>query len=532
MRRNPTAIGRVFCFGAKGANDGSAGASRSRASRRCGRRWGTPRCSRSSLPEGTGRFWLKAEWLNPGGSVKDRAARGILRDALAPGAAAGPAAARRLERQHRHRLRDARRGGGRSTSPSACPATPVPSGAALLEVYGAEVVVTDRMEGTEGAAPKARELADADARSVLLRRPVQQSGQPGGPPGDDRPRALVADRRPDHPFRGGDGDHGNHDGHRWLPEGAERRRSRWSGVQPDSPYHGLEGLKHLATTSQPPALYDPALPDVVAEIPTETADRTARWLARSAGYLVGWSAGAAVAAAMDIVRREPDAVRGGHRLRHRRPLPERAAPLGGRHDAPAAGRARRRDPPPRRGGVPGRVLRRAGGPGGGRERRRCCGSAPAVNRRTDDPHRYLIAPDDLRRLEREVREAGPEIVGYYHSHPDHPAAPSAFDAEHAWPWYSYLIVRIDRGRGADLASWVLDDERPAHASRVPRRAQRGVTMSVTVSIPTPLRSFTGGRDAVELAGGTVGEVLDELLVRARRASSAISSRTTGGCATS
>ena len=86
--------------------------------------------------------------------------------------------------------------------------------------------------------------------------------------------------------------------------------------------------------------------------------------------------------------------------------------------------------------------------------------SPAVNRRTDDPHRYLIAPDDLRRLEHEVREAGQEIVGYYHSHPDHPARPSAFDAEHAWPWYSYLIVRIDRGRGADMASWVLDDERP------------------------------------------------------------------------
>ena len=86
--------------------------------------------------------------------------------------------------------------------------------------------------------------------------------------------------------------------------------------------------------------------------------------------------------------------------------------------------------------------------------------SPAVNRRTDDPHRYLIAPDDLRRLEREVGEAGQEIVGYYHSHPDHPARPSAFDAEHAWPWYSYLIVRIDRGRGVDMASWVLDDERP------------------------------------------------------------------------
>jgi len=85
---------------------------------------------------------------------------------------------------------------------------------------------------------------------------------------------------------------------------------------------------------------------------------------------------------------------------------------------------------------------------------------PAVNRRTDDPHRYLIAPDDLRRLEGQLKSEGLEIVGYYHSHPDHPAVPSAFDADHAWPWYSYVIVRVDRGRGADLASWVLDDDLP------------------------------------------------------------------------
>lgn len=86
--------------------------------------------------------------------------------------------------------------------------------------------------------------------------------------------------------------------------------------------------------------------------------------------------------------------------------------------------------------------------------------APTVNRRTDDPHRYLIVPDDLRRLDGELKAEGLEIVGYYHSHPDHPPAPSGFDTEHAWPWYSYLIVSIDRGRAAEVASWVLDDERP------------------------------------------------------------------------
>jgi proteasome lid subunit RPN8/RPN11 len=85
---------------------------------------------------------------------------------------------------------------------------------------------------------------------------------------------------------------------------------------------------------------------------------------------------------------------------------------------------------------------------------------PAVNRRTDDPHRYLIAPDDLLRLEREVRADGLEIVGYYHSHPDHPAVPSAYDAAHAWPWYSYLIVRVEQGQPREAASYTLDPDRP------------------------------------------------------------------------
>ena len=84
---------------------------------------------------------------------------------------------------------------------------------------------------------------------------------------------------------------------------------------------------------------------------------------------------------------------------------------------------------------------------------------PAANRRTDDPHRYLISPDDLRQIELELRPAALEVLGCYHSHPDHPAAPSAFDIEQAWPWYSYIIVRVDRGRAAELTSWVLADDR-------------------------------------------------------------------------
>ena len=86
---------------------------------------------------------------------------------------------------------------------------------------------------------------------------------------------------------------------------------------------------------------------------------------------------------------------------------------------------------------------------------------PVVNRRADDPHRYLIAPEDLKKIEAEVRQAELEVLGFYHSHPDHPAAPSSFDAEHAWPWYSYMIVRVDRGRAVEATSWQLAGDRSA-----------------------------------------------------------------------
>ena len=86
---------------------------------------------------------------------------------------------------------------------------------------------------------------------------------------------------------------------------------------------------------------------------------------------------------------------------------------------------------------------------------------PVSNRRTDDPRRYLIAPDDLRSAEGDLRGSGLEVLGCYHSHPDHPAAPSAFDVAQAWPWYSYIIVQVNRARAGDLTSWVLADDRSA-----------------------------------------------------------------------
>jgi proteasome lid subunit RPN8/RPN11 len=84
---------------------------------------------------------------------------------------------------------------------------------------------------------------------------------------------------------------------------------------------------------------------------------------------------------------------------------------------------------------------------------------PMQNRRTDDPHRYLIAPEDLLRTMTALRRSDLEVLGYYHSHPDHAPTPSAFDTEHAWPWYSYVIVQVNLGCSGEVAAWVLADDR-------------------------------------------------------------------------
>ena len=85
---------------------------------------------------------------------------------------------------------------------------------------------------------------------------------------------------------------------------------------------------------------------------------------------------------------------------------------------------------------------------------------PFENRREDSRHdRYLIAPEQFLTAEQEGRGAGLDVVGFFHSHPDHPAAPSAFDLEHAWPYYSYLIVSVERGRAAATRAWRLAPDR-------------------------------------------------------------------------
>jgi proteasome lid subunit RPN8/RPN11 len=85
---------------------------------------------------------------------------------------------------------------------------------------------------------------------------------------------------------------------------------------------------------------------------------------------------------------------------------------------------------------------------------------PVDNLREDSrATRYSIAPEQFLAVDRSAREAGLEVLGFFHSHPDHPPEPSGFDREQAWPWYSYLIVAVDRGRIAGHKAWRLRDDR-------------------------------------------------------------------------
>jgi len=74
-------------------------------------------------------------------------------------------------------------------------------------------------------------------------------------------------------------------------------------------------------------------------------------------------------------------------------------------------------------------------------------------------HRFLITPEEMFKAERLAREAKLEIVGFYHSHPDHPSMPSGYDKERALPFYSYIIVSVDVGKAQVLTSWELTDDR-------------------------------------------------------------------------
>jgi len=89
--------------------------------------------------------------------------------------------------------------------------------------------------------------------------------------------------------------------------------------------------------------------------------------------------------------------------------------------------------------------------------------AKALDNVTDEGprRRFRVSPADYRQSEARARELGAELLGFYHSHPDHPARPSQYDLDHAWPNFSYVIVAVEAGRPGDLRSWRLRPDRSA-----------------------------------------------------------------------
>ena len=101
----------------------------------------------------------------------------------------------------------------------------------------------------------------------------------------------------------------------------------------------------------------------------------------------------------------------------------------------------------------------------------CCGAlvgqdghvtatVPLPNTTEEGPRRrFLVRPSDYRMAESRATELGGELLGFYHSHPDHPARPSQFDLDHAWPTFAYVIVAVAAGTATDMTVWYLKEDR-------------------------------------------------------------------------
>jgi cysteine synthase B len=175
------------------------------------------------------------------------------------------------------------------------PSNASPERKALLAAYGADVVYTDPLEGTDGAIRRAREIAQGEPDRYWY---ADQYNHPANP----RAHALTTAEEIWRQTGGkvtrlvaGLGTTGTMMGTgrrlRELNPGVEL-----VAVQPEGPFHGLEGMKHLATAIVP-GIYDATVPSRTEFVATEEADEMVRRLAREAGLFVGWSAGAAMVAA-------------------------------------------------------------------------------------------------------------------------------------------------------------------------------------------------------------------------------------------
>ena len=251
----------------------------------------------------------KAEWANPGGSVKDRAATAIVHAAHAAGRILPGSGEHLLDATSGNTgIAYAMLGAALGFPVTLCMPTNVsPERKRILAAYGANIVWTDPADGSDGAIRKARELAANEPERYFY---ADQYGNENNWKAHYRGTAneiwQQTGGRLTH-FIAGLGTSGTFMGT------TRRLRELNPGIlcysmQPDSPFNGLEGLKHMPTAIVPP-IYDGDLADRNLEMETERAHSMARRLGRELGLLVGVSAAAAVQASLDVAEEEAKAGR-------------------------------------------------------------------------------------------------------------------------------------------------------------------------------------------------------------------------------
>ena len=246
---------------------------------------------------------VKAEHLNPGGSVKDRAALAMILDGersgrLYPGKVILDATSGNTG------IAYAMIGAARGYAVTIClPANASVERKRILQVLGAEIIETDPMQSSDGAQLVAREMAAGDSAKYFY--PDQYNNDANWRAhyeGTGREIWEQTEGRVTH-FVAGLGTCGTFTGvGRRLKELNPAVRA--ISMEPDSPIHGLEGLKHLPT-SRMPGIFDPTLADETVEVETEAAQSMTRRLAREEGLFVGVSSGANVVAALALARALP-----------------------------------------------------------------------------------------------------------------------------------------------------------------------------------------------------------------------------------
>jgi cysteine synthase B len=245
----------------------------------------------------------KAEWFNPGGSVKDRAAYSMIREGerrgdLRPGKVILDATSGNTG------IAYAMVGASLGYRVKLC----LPSSASIerkqiLTAYGVELVITPGEEATDGAIRRVREIFAADPEKYFYPDQYSNAANPGAHYSTTAPEIWEQTGGRVTHFVAGLGTSGTFVGTtRRLKE--LNPKIRCISMQPDSGFHGLEGLKHMAT-AMVPAIYEPSIADEDVAVATEDAYRMVRRLAREEGILAGVSSGAALCACFDVARRLP-----------------------------------------------------------------------------------------------------------------------------------------------------------------------------------------------------------------------------------